>query len=242
MTDISRRRDAHRFQPRRPEPRSVVELIASGTLDAELAATLWLLIEARVPIVVAADARERRQDDAARRAARLPARRRSASWSCAAIDETFDWLPAGVRARLARRPPDAGTDADPDPSRQHGPAVPPSCRITRRRTPGARRRGSRSARRRSGTAWPRRSTATRSTTSSTAPRPTPSGSTDDELSRLGVVLVLRQVGDGRPAGRRRPLRPARRPRRARPRPATGSGRARDLGSGDATRSSTSAGA
>jgi hypothetical protein len=39
-----------------PEPRSIVELIRDGTLDAELAAQLWLLVEARVPIVVAAEA------------------------------------------------------------------------------------------------------------------------------------------------------------------------------------------
>jgi hypothetical protein len=34
-------------------PRSIVELIRGGTLDADLAATIWLLVEARVPIVVA---------------------------------------------------------------------------------------------------------------------------------------------------------------------------------------------
>ena len=34
-------------------PRSVVSLIRSGTLDPELTATLWLLLEARVPLLVA---------------------------------------------------------------------------------------------------------------------------------------------------------------------------------------------
>lgn len=37
-----------------PRPRSITELIRDGVLDAELAALLWLLVEARVPIVVAA--------------------------------------------------------------------------------------------------------------------------------------------------------------------------------------------
>ena len=44
------------FRPIPPEPRSIVELIADGTLDAELSAQLWLLLEARVPIIVAAEA------------------------------------------------------------------------------------------------------------------------------------------------------------------------------------------
>ena len=37
-----------------PTPRSIVELIRAGTLDAELAATLWLLVEGRVPLIVGA--------------------------------------------------------------------------------------------------------------------------------------------------------------------------------------------
>jgi hypothetical protein len=38
-----------------PEPRSIVELIRTGVLDAELGATLWLLAEGRVPFVVAGE-------------------------------------------------------------------------------------------------------------------------------------------------------------------------------------------
>jgi energy-coupling factor transporter ATP-binding protein EcfA2 len=37
-----------------PKPRSIVALIRTGTLDAELAALLWLLLESRLPILVAA--------------------------------------------------------------------------------------------------------------------------------------------------------------------------------------------
>lgn len=47
--DLARRRD-----PRSPTLLSVVRLVRDGTLDVSLAATLWLLIEARVPLVVAA--------------------------------------------------------------------------------------------------------------------------------------------------------------------------------------------
>jgi flagellar protein FlaI len=43
-------RDAH---PVAPPPRSIVALIRAGTLDAELAAHLWLLLEARVSLLVA---------------------------------------------------------------------------------------------------------------------------------------------------------------------------------------------
>ncbi len=38
------------------EPPSIVELVRRGTLDAELAALIWLLVEGRIPVVVAAPA------------------------------------------------------------------------------------------------------------------------------------------------------------------------------------------
>jgi energy-coupling factor transporter ATP-binding protein EcfA2 len=40
--------------PRAPTPHSIVEAVRDGTLDASLAGLLWLLVEARVPLVVAA--------------------------------------------------------------------------------------------------------------------------------------------------------------------------------------------
>jgi archaeal flagellar protein FlaI len=56
VADLSPARGRWAFRPIPPEPRSIVELIRAGTLDTELAAQLWLLIEARVPLVVAAEA------------------------------------------------------------------------------------------------------------------------------------------------------------------------------------------
>lgn len=52
--DDGRRRGGRWRDPRSPTPRSIVELVRDGTLDASLAALLWLLVEARVPLVVAA--------------------------------------------------------------------------------------------------------------------------------------------------------------------------------------------
>lgn len=40
-------------QPVPGEPPSIVELVRRGTVDAELAALLWLFIEGRIPVVVA---------------------------------------------------------------------------------------------------------------------------------------------------------------------------------------------
>ena len=55
MADSSPAPGRWAFRPIPPEPRSIVALIGDRTLDAELAAQLWLLLEARVPIIVAAD-------------------------------------------------------------------------------------------------------------------------------------------------------------------------------------------
>jgi hypothetical protein len=40
-----------------PQPRSIVELLEDRLLDAELAALLWQLVEARIPVVVAGEGR-----------------------------------------------------------------------------------------------------------------------------------------------------------------------------------------
>jgi hypothetical protein len=80
------------FRPSPPEPRSIVQLIREGTLDAELAALLWLLVEARLPIVVAA-----RQGQAGKTTLLeavldfLPPGTRRIELAGAL--ETFDWLP-----------------------------------------------------------------------------------------------------------------------------------------------------
>jgi len=60
-----------------PRRRSIVELIADGVLDAELAAMAWLLIEARVPIVVGGLAR--------------------GAGKTTLLEALFDFLPAAVR-------------------------------------------------------------------------------------------------------------------------------------------------
>ena len=48
MADATPQRAGWAFRPVPPTPRSIVELLRAGTLDAELAATLWVLIEGRV--------------------------------------------------------------------------------------------------------------------------------------------------------------------------------------------------
>lgn len=56
MADATPQRAGWTFRPVPPTPRSITELIRAGTLDAELAATVWVLLEGRVPIIVAAEA------------------------------------------------------------------------------------------------------------------------------------------------------------------------------------------
>lgn len=53
MAEVSPARGRRALGTVPPESRSIAECIRAGTLDAELAATLWLLIEARVPVLVA---------------------------------------------------------------------------------------------------------------------------------------------------------------------------------------------
>lgn len=75
-----------------PQPLSITEILASGSLDAELTALLWLLIEGRVPIVVAAEAPLAGKSTTLTALMEfLPPGTRKLflrGWS-----ETFDWLP-----------------------------------------------------------------------------------------------------------------------------------------------------
>jgi flagellar protein FlaI len=80
------------FRPVPPEPRSVVELIRGGTLDAQLAATIWLLIEGGVPILVAGEGRGTgRTTLLGALLDFVPPETRVVE--LAGASETFDWLP-----------------------------------------------------------------------------------------------------------------------------------------------------
>ena len=79
MADATPRRAGWTFRPVPPTPRSIVELIRSGTLDAELAATLWVLIEGRVPVIVAGD--------------------EGGAGKTTLLDALLDFLPPGVHTR-----------------------------------------------------------------------------------------------------------------------------------------------
>jgi flagellar protein FlaI len=92
VADISPARGRWAFRAVPPDPRSIVELIRGGTLDAELAAQLWLLLEARVPIVVAA------QDSGVGKSTLLGALLDFVPPDVRVVelageDETFAWLP-----------------------------------------------------------------------------------------------------------------------------------------------------
>ncbi len=95
------------FHPSPPPPRSIVELIRAGTVDPTLAAMLWLLVEARVPLIVAA------LRSGAGKSTILetlmdflpPGTRRV---DLAGVTETFDWLPHARELGWQATPPPAG--------------------------------------------------------------------------------------------------------------------------------------
>jgi hypothetical protein len=113
MADTSTRRGRWSFRPIPPEPRSIAALIRAGTLDAELAATVWLLLESRVPLLVAAEAPGTGKSTLL--AALLdfvPSQLRTIE--LAGTDETFDWLPQATElgwSTAGARVPGAGGQA-----------------------------------------------------------------------------------------------------------------------------------
>jgi hypothetical protein len=172
----------------------VVDLVASGTLDAELAAHLWLLIEARVPIIVAAEAQwvgKSTMLDAILEFLPPDVRR----VELAGEEEDFGWLP---QASELGWPGIALPASDADPVRpdttvlfahelsDHLPAY----------TWGA---AARIAVRAASIGYGVAATIHADTLEEVFEvlREPPVRLTDDELSHLGVVLVMRRLDDGR---------------------------------------------
>ena len=168
-------------------------------LDAELAATLWLLIEARVPLVVAAEAQARRQDDAARPRSSTSCRPTSRDRRARRRGRDLRLAAAGVRARLARASPEPDRDAGSaaDPPRRRPSCSPTSCPTTLPAyTWGA---AARVAVRAASIGYGLAATIHADSLDEVfdALRRPPVRLADDELSHLGVVLSLRRLDDGR---------------------------------------------
>jgi hypothetical protein len=178
-------------------PRSVVELIRAGTLDAELAATLWLLIEARVPLVVAAWAG--RTGKTTLLNALLDFLPRGArAMELRGATETFDWLPQAAELGWRRTPASAAarhTDRPPVRPDNTILLVPELSDHLPSYTWGAQ---ARIAIRAATIGYQLAATIHADTLEDVFEqlRRPPVLAGDDELSRLGVVLILRRVGDG----------------------------------------------
>ena len=193
-TSPARGRWAVRHVP--PTPRSIVEMIRAGTLDAELAAMLWVLIEGRVPIIVAAA--EQGTGKSTLLTALLdflPPGVRTVELEGAT--ESFDWLPqatelgwdghAGLPGDAADRPPFRPDDtvllvpelSDHLPSYTWGEEA-------------------RIAVRAASIGYGLAATIHADSLDEVFDglRRPPVGLVDDELSRLGIVLILRRVVDG----------------------------------------------
>jgi hypothetical protein len=201
-TSPARGRWAIRHVP--PTPRSIVELIRAGTLDAELAANLWLLIEGRVPIVVGA--RERQVGKSTLLGALLDFLPPGVQTrELAGAMETFDWLPQAPELGWRRHAP------SPE-------AIAESVGVTRKRRPPIRPDNTvllipelsdhlpsytwgaeaRIAIRAVSIGYGLAATIHADSLDEVFDelRRPPVALSDDELSRLGLVVILRRAGDG----------------------------------------------
>ncbi len=104
MADTSPMRGRWAFRPVPPEPRSIVALLRAHTLDAELAATVWMLLDARVPLLVAGEAQGTGKTTLLGAFLDLlPPGTRTVELSGEA--ETFDWLPQASELGWSARTP-----------------------------------------------------------------------------------------------------------------------------------------
>lgn len=194
MPDTSPARGRWAFRPVPPEPRSIVELIRIGTLDAELAATIWLLLEARVPLLVAGEAHGvGRSTLLGALLDFVPPELRIVE--VAGANETFEWLPQASELGwpdVARRPSD-GLPIRPDTTVL---LVPELSDQTPADTWGdAARIVIRAASIGYGLAATIQGDSLDDVFAGLGAPPVRLA--EDELSQLGVVIVLRQVGGGR---------------------------------------------
>ena len=203
-TSPARGRWAVRHVP--PTPRSIVELIRNGTLDAELAATLWVLVEQRVPVIVAG------AGSGAGKTTVLEALRPFLPVGIQVVelrgaDETFDWLPQATELGWERRDPVPASGAAIHPGRADRPDPPVRPDTTILAIPELSDHlpsytwgdHARIAIRAAAIGYGLLATIHGDTLEEVFEalgRP-PVALTDDELSRLGIVLVLRRLDDGR---------------------------------------------
>lgn len=180
------------------QPRSIVELMADGVLDAELAALLWLLIEVRLPVVVVGPGGAGRTTLLDALLDFLPAGARAVP--LAGAEEDFEWLPEAPELGWRRERTGARTG-----SPHAGKRVSPADTVLMVAELGGRPPG--------GTWGPRARIAIRALAVGygmaatmtgggleevfATLRATPVGADDDELARLGLVLVVNVFpGDG----------------------------------------------
>lgn len=175
-----------------PSP-SIVELIRAGVLDAELAATCWVLLEGRTPLLVAqADSGDRSRDAQQVLDALLafvpPSMRRV---ELAGASERFDWLPQASEL--------GWSVAEPSPFDPSQPAAvrPDSTVLVQRHEPWGPE--ARIAIRAAAIGYGLVGTiqGDRLEDVLATLRMPPVAADDDELSRLGIVLIVRRTDDGR---------------------------------------------
>ena len=177
-----------------PEPRSIVALIADGTLDAELGAQLWLLIEARVPLIVAAEAQHVGKTTLLTALlAFLPPDARLVE--LAGESETFDWLPQATELGW----PGVGHPAIGGPPVRPETAVILAHELSDHTPAYTWGQAAQIAVRAASIGYGLAATIHADSLDDVfdALRRPPVRLADDELSHLGVVLVLRRLDDGR---------------------------------------------
>jgi hypothetical protein len=177
--------------------RSIITLIREGTLDTELAATLWLLVEARVPVIVAADAgRAGKSTLLDALLAFLPAGVRVVR--LAGEEETFDWLPQASELGWPSRAPSPAADPTSDPIRASTTVI-YAAELSDHLPIYTWGKAAQVAIRAASVGYGLAATIHADSLDEVFEtlRRWPVRVSDDELSHLGVVLVMRRLEDGR---------------------------------------------